>query len=153
MPPLSFRTLILASHSSVNYFASAKLPTLIRGILQRPIGLQGPIHLQRTTMIQLTQLTWIFHRDRSIHIERACSMAAVDKIKLIFIYWRFNISWIKKSFFENKNIFYQFWKCPSKPKLFKLSGNFLNLALSMCIQRTSTEYSRSAHSGKRHFPT
>ena len=53
------------------------------------------------------------HRDRSIHIERACSTGPVDKIKPVFIYCRFNISWIRKTIFENKNMFCMFLKCPS----------------------------------------
>ena len=44
----------------------------------------------------------------SILIERACSVEPVDKIKPVFIYCRFNISWIRKTVFENKNIFAYF---------------------------------------------
>ena len=41
------------------------------------------------------------HRDRSIHIERACSwvctLCLLDKFKLVFLYYRFNISRIRKT--------------------------------------------------------
>ena len=48
-----------------------------------------------------------------LSIERACSSEPVDKIKPVFIYSRFNISWIRKTVFENKNIICIFLKCPS----------------------------------------
>ena len=38
---------------------------------------------------------------------------ALDKIKPAFIYFRFKISWIRKTVFENRNIFCLFLKCPS----------------------------------------
>ena len=43
-----------------------------------------------------------------VHIERTFTVEAVDKIKLVFISCRYNISWIRKTVFENKYIFAYF---------------------------------------------
>ena len=75
---------------------------------------------------QASSSSWSSHRNPSIHIERACSVEPVDKIWPVFIYCMFNISWIRKTVFENKIYFAYFLKALAyhKPKVFNLSSDF-----------------------------
>ena len=73
------------------------------------------------------------HIDLSIHLERACSVETVGKIKSVFIYCRFNTSWIRKTGFEI--IFLPISKMPKlsiNPKCSIYQGIFKSM-ISLCV--------------------
>ena len=75
----------------------------------------------------------LMHIDLSIHLERACSVETVGKIKSVFIYCRFNTSWIRKTGFEI--IFLPISKMPLlsiNPKCSIYQG-ILKSMISLCV--------------------
>ena len=75
----------------------------------------------------------LMHIDLSIHLERACSVETVGKIKSVFIYSRLNTSWIRKTGFEI--IFLPISKMPKlsiNPKCSIYQGIFKSM-ISLCV--------------------
>ena len=105
---------------------------------------------QEVANLQLMYRASVKHRDRSIHIDRDRSihidresmliclyLCLLDEFKLDFVYYRFNISWIRKTVLKTK-YFCPFLKCPSlaSTQSVQFIEGFFDHAISMCILKS-----------------